>query len=76
MSRFSEAAAQFTLVALLFALLALAILRTPLPGPASPVETRAIALDLLNVYGFPLVLVGLILAVAMMAGVALAKEDK
>lgn len=70
-----EFSTRFMVVALLLGVLLVAVLRTPLPDSPYPPDTRRVALNLLSVYGFPLVLVGLILAVAMMAGVALAKED-
>lgn len=70
-----EVTVRLAVVALLLGALLVAVLRTPLPGSPYPPDTRRVALDLLSTYGFPLVLIGLILAVAMMAGVALAKED-
>lgn len=70
-----EVSTRLAVAALLLGVLLVAILRTPLPGSPYPPDTKRVALDLLSGYGFPLVLIGLILAVAMMAGVALAKED-
>ncbi|MEM3085850.1 MAG: hypothetical protein QXO51_08615 [Halobacteria archaeon] len=71
-----EVSTRLTVAALLLGLLLAAVLRTPLPGSPHPPDTRRFALELLSAYGFPLVLIGLILAVAMVAGVALAKEDE
>lgn len=71
-----EVTTRLTVALLLFGALLVAVLRTPLPGSPYPPDTQRIALDLLATYGFPLVLIGLILAVAMMAGVALAKEEE
>lgn len=70
-----EVTTRLAVAVLLLVVLLAAVLRTPLPGSPYPPDTKRLALDLLSGYGFPLVLIGLILAVAMMAGVALARED-
>ncbi len=70
-----ETFTRLAVAALLLGVLLVAVFRTPLPASPYPPDTRRVALDLLSTYGFPLVLIGLILAVAMVAGVALAKED-
>lgn len=70
-----EISTRLVVVALLFSVLLMAVLRSPLPGSPYPPDTKRVALDLLTGYGLPLVLIGLVLAVAMMAGVALARED-